>query len=192
MLRLAESFEHADPLSQAWKRLMTPAAKFWICKRSVEFTGETMEVFGGNGYVDDGPMARLFREAPVNSIWEGSGNVMCLDLMRGIGRDPQGAFALLDALAADAAGDAPVARELAALRRMLDGPPQPLEALGRLFAQRLVLAAQATLLRRHGSTAVADAFIATRFEAPDWGRVAGGIDLGRVDADAVLARALPG
>ncbi len=63
---------------------MTPAAKFWICKRAVELTGEMMEVFGGNGYVDNGIMARIFKEAPVNTIWEGSGNVMCLDVLRAI------------------------------------------------------------------------------------------------------------
>ncbi|MDE2000250.1 MAG: acyl-CoA dehydrogenase family protein, partial [Burkholderiales bacterium] len=74
MMRLAQAYERGDdPAEKAWKRVMTPAAKFWVCKRAVELTGETMEVFGGNGYVDDGVMGRLFREAPVNSIWEGSG-----------------------------------------------------------------------------------------------------------------------
>ncbi|XLM20528.1 DNA alkylation response protein, partial [Chromobacterium piscinae] len=76
--RLAQAFERDEA---AWKRIVLPAAKFWVCKRAVEAVGEAMEVFGGNGYVDAGPMARLYREAPVNSIWEGSGNVMCLDMM---------------------------------------------------------------------------------------------------------------
>ena len=72
---------------RSWlKRIITPAAKFWVCKRAVELSGEAMEVFGGNGYVD-GPMARLYREAPLNSIWEGSGNVMCLDLIRALQRE---------------------------------------------------------------------------------------------------------
>src|SRR5256885_8747258 len=79
-MRLAQAYERGgdegDPLERAWKRIMTPAAKLWVCKRGVELTGEAMEVLGGNGYVDTGVMARLFREAPVNSIWEGSGNVM--------------------------------------------------------------------------------------------------------------------
>ena len=72
MLRLAAAFENSRPTDQAWQRIMTPAAKFWVCKRTVELTGEAIEVFGGNGYVEDGPLARLYREAPVNSIWEGS------------------------------------------------------------------------------------------------------------------------
>ncbi|MBC7501338.1 MAG: isovaleryl-CoA dehydrogenase, partial [Herminiimonas sp.] len=73
MLRLARAFESPDdPLQRAWRRIITPAAKFWICKRTLEFTGECMEIWGGNGYVETGPMARMYREAPVNSIWEGS------------------------------------------------------------------------------------------------------------------------
>ena len=83
---LAARFGSEDPLDQAWRRIVTPAAKFWNCKRAVGYTGEAMEVFGGNGYVETGPMGRLFREAPVNSIWEGSGNVMCLDVLRAIAR----------------------------------------------------------------------------------------------------------
>ena len=81
---LAHCYETDDALSVAWKRIMTPASKFWICKRAVELTGEMMEIFGGNGYVDNGMMARIFKEAPVNTIWEGSGNIMCLDVLRAI------------------------------------------------------------------------------------------------------------
>ncbi len=87
-MRLASAVASpADPLARAWRRIVTPAAKFWICKRAIAFTAECMEVWGGNGYVEDGPMPRLYREAPVNSIWEGSGNVICLDLLRARGRD---------------------------------------------------------------------------------------------------------
>ncbi|MBN3793264.1 acyl-CoA dehydrogenase family protein, partial [Burkholderia sp. Ac-20353] len=104
-MRLAAAFEDGDtPLEHAWKRIVTPAAKFWVCKRAVELTGEVMEVFGGNGYVDNGPIARLFREAPVNSIWEGSGNVMCLDVLRAVSREPDAAAALLGELHELAAG----------------------------------------------------------------------------------------
>lgn len=190
-MRLAEAFEHDDdPAQRVWKRVMTPAAKFWVCKRAVEITGEAMEVFGGNGYVDNGPMARLFREAPVNSIWEGSGNVMCLDVMRAIGREPQAAFELLDELARHAQGDTRITGELQALREMLATPPEALEGLGRRFAQRLVLAAQAALLRQHAPAFVADAFIATRLD-PQWGRVVGAVDTRGIDVDAILERALP-
>ncbi|MEG1708846.1 MAG: acyl-CoA dehydrogenase family protein, partial [Acinetobacter sp.] len=85
---LAHCYEMEDQLSQAWRRILTPAAKFWICKRTVELSGEMMEIFGGNGYVNNGIMARIFKEAPVNSIWEGSGNVMCLDVLRAMQHDP--------------------------------------------------------------------------------------------------------
>ncbi|MBB3280228.1 acyl-CoA dehydrogenase family protein [Mitsuaria sp. BK037] len=190
-LRLAQAFERQDdPGERTWMRLVTPAAKFWVCKRAVELTGEAMEVLGGNGYIDDGVMGRLYREAPVNSIWEGSGNVMCLDVMRAVARDPQAFLALLDGLDEALRDDAPARAELDALRAMLATPPDQLEALGRRFASRLVLLAQAALLRAHAPAFVADAFIASRFD-PHWGAVAGALDLGGLDADAVLHRAFP-
>ncbi|AOK21965.1 DNA alkylation response protein [Burkholderia ubonensis] len=191
-MRLAAAFERDDtPRERAWKRIVTPAAKFWVCKRAVELTGEVMEVFGGNGYVDDGPIARLFREAPVNSIWEGSGNVMCLDVLRAVSREPDAAAALFDELR-ELGGDEPRIRAaLDALRAMLAAPPETLEASGRLFAQRLVLAAQACLLRRDAPAAVADAFVATRLAEPAWGRIAGGFDPRGVDVAALLQRAYP-
>ncbi|AOK57775.1 DNA alkylation response protein [Burkholderia ubonensis] len=191
-MRLAAAFERDDtPGERAWKRIVTPAAKFWVCKRAVELTGEVMEVFGGNGYVDDGPIARLFREAPVNSIWEGSGNVMCLDVLRAVSREPDAAAALFDELR-ELGGDEPRIRAaLDVLRAMLAAPPDTLEASGRLFAQRLVLAAQACLLRRDAPAAVADAFVATRLAEPAWGRIAGGFDPRGVDVAALLQRAYP-
>lgn len=158
MLRLARGFEQAEP---GWQRLMTPAAKLWVCKRAIECTGEAMELLGGNGYVEDGVLARLYREAPVNSIWEGSGNVMALDVLRAIAREPEVALALLDGFAASA--DAPVRTEADSLRRLLAGDPAGLEAQARRVAQGLVLCAQAVLMREQASTAAADAFVATRF-----------------------------
>src|SRR5690606_17129123 len=147
MFRLADAFEHADdPLQQAWCRILMPAAKFWICKRAVELTGEAMEVFGGNGYVETGPMGRLFREAPVNSIWEGSGNVMCLDVLRAMGREPESAKRLLDALAEAGKGDPAIARVVQSLVDDLGLPRAELEFRARSIAQRLVLVAQAGLL----------------------------------------------
>ncbi|WP_348682800.1 acyl-CoA dehydrogenase family protein [Acidovorax soli] len=191
-MRLAEAFERDDsPVQRAWKRVMTPAAKFWVCKRAVELTGEAMEVFGGNGYVDSSVMARLFREAPVNSIWEGSGNVMCLDVLRAIGRAPDAAMALLAELAEAAAGEPLLQAELQALRSLLATPPEQREALGRVLVQRLVLVAQACLLRRHAPAAVADGFMATRLGSAGAGRVVGAIDTRAVDVAAVLARAFP-
>ena len=193
LMRLAEAFEKDDnPAQRAWKRVMTPAAKFWVCKRAVELTGEAMEVFGGNGYVEGGVMARLFREAPVNSIWEGSGNVMCLDVLRAIGREPEAARALLAELAPAAQGEPRIAAALRDLQALLAAPPDQLEALGRVLAQRLVLLAQACLLRQHAPAAVADAFIATRLGDGGAGRVAGAIDTRGLDVGAILARAFTG
>ena len=196
-MRLAQAFEHesagaSDPLQRAWKRVMTPAAKFWVCKRAVELTGEAMEVMGGNGYINDGVMGRLFREAPVNSIWEGSGNVMCLDVLRAMAREPEAVQALLDTWAQDGAGEPRIAAELQALRALLATPPEQAEALGRVLVARLVVLAQACLLRRHAPACMADGFIATRLgAAAGSGRVLGAIDTRALDVDAVLARAFP-
>ncbi len=166
MLRLARGFEHNEP---AWQRLMTPAAKLWVCKRAIECTGEAMELLGGNGYVEDCVLARLYREAPVNSIWEGSGNVMALDVLRAIAREPDVALALLDEFAT--CPDAPVRAEAQTLRRLLTGDTAALEAQARRVAQGLVLCAQGLLMRQQSSTAAADAFIATRFSGD--GRLVG-------------------
>ncbi|MDE2414175.1 MAG: isovaleryl-CoA dehydrogenase [Comamonadaceae bacterium] len=194
LMRLAQAFEReadGDAVERFWKRAMTPAAKFWVCKRAVELTGEAMEVFGGNGYVEDGVLARLYREAPVNSIWEGSGNVMCLDLLRALQREPDAAQALLAELQAIAAGEPRLTAALRELQAWLALPPDQLEPLGRVLAQQLVLLAQACLLRQHAPACMADAFIATRLGAGGAGRVAGAIDLRGMDVDAILARAFP-
>jgi putative acyl-CoA dehydrogenase len=170
MLRLAQAFDSPqDPVERAWRRVMTPAAKFWICKRALEFTGECMEVWGGNGYVETGPMARLYREAPVNSIWEGSGNVMCLDVLRAIEREPEGFAGLLDQFTDSHAG---LRSLVASLRADLATPPEQREMLARRFVQRLVLAAQASLMLQNAPAAIADAFIASRTDA-ECGRVYG-------------------
>lgn len=194
-MRLAQAYERGgdegDPLERAWKRIMTPAAKFWVCKRGVELTGEAMEVLGGNGYVDTGVMARLFREAPVNSIWEGSGNVMCLDVLRAISREPDGAQLLLQDMIDTAAGEPALLQQAQSLARRLSGPPDQLEAQARRLVQDLVLLAQACLLRRHAPPAMADGFIATRLGAQQGAMVAGAFDPAGLDIAAILQRALP-
>ncbi|WAT85782.1 acyl-CoA dehydrogenase family protein [Delftia acidovorans] len=194
-MRLARAYERGgdegDPLERAWKRIMTPAAKFWVCKRGVELTGEAMEVLGGNGYVDTGVMARLFREAPVNSIWEGSGNVMCLDVLRAISREPDGAQLLLQDLIDTAAGEPALLQQAQSLARRLSGPPDQLEAQARRLVQDLVLLAQACLLRRHAPPAMADGFIATRLGAQQGAMVAGAFDPAGLDIAAIVQRALP-
>lgn len=174
MMHLADAFERAanDPDAEAWKRIMTPAAKFWICKRAVEATGEAMEVWGGNGYVEEGPLARLYREAPVNSIWEGSGNIMCLDVLRAIQKSPESAARLLQSIAALADGDARIRGRLGELQTLLQQPADTLEAEARRVAQLLVLTAQGALMVRYSVRSVADLFVRSRFK-PLHGRVFG-------------------
>ncbi|QDZ27273.1 isovaleryl-CoA dehydrogenase [Noviherbaspirillum sp. UKPF54] len=190
MLRLARAFESSgDPLERAWRRIVTPAAKFWICKRALEFTGECMEVWGGNGYVETGPMARMYREAPVNSIWEGSGNVMCLDVLRAVERETEG-FLLLLKQFDQAAAQHPGLRTLVhALRTDLATPPEQRETLARRFVQRLVLAAQGALMLEHAPTPIAEAFIASRVD-PDCGRVYGTLAASALQ-QRILERAWP-
>lgn len=165
-LRLARAFDGGDhPLEQSYRRILVPAAKFWICKRTVEALAECMEVWGGNGYVEDGPMGRLYREAPVNSIWEGSANVMCLDVLRALRRKPLLAQALADSLVEDSRDDPRLAKRATQLvQGMLNSDPQTLQAGARYLVQQLVLLVQANLLRRCAPDHVADAFIHTRLE----------------------------
>ena len=98
-MRLARAYDENDETSTVFRRVVTPAAKFWICKRAPAVTLEAMEVLGGSGYIEESIMPRLYREAPVNSIWEGSGNVMCLDVLRAIERTPKAAEVLRAELA---------------------------------------------------------------------------------------------
>jgi putative acyl-CoA dehydrogenase len=190
MLRLARAFESPqDPVERAWRRIVTPAAKFWICKRALEFTGECMEVWGGNGYVENAPMARMYREAPVNSIWEGSGNVMCLDVLRAIERETEGFSLLLQEMRRTADAHPGLRRLVAALSDDLATPPEQREMLARRFAQRLVLAAQGCLMLQHAPAAIADAFIASRVDA-ECGRVYGTLAASALQQQ-ILDRAWP-
>jgi len=183
---LAERHGSDEAADVTWRRILTPAAKFWNCKRSVAFTGEAMEVFGGNGYVETGPMGRLFRQAPVNSIWEGSGNVMCLDVLRAVSREPQAALQLLQDLRAQLGAEPRVAARLDGLQAALRDPEQ-LARRARWFAQELVLVAQAALMLRHASAQAATAFVASRFGG-DWGMVLGA-NCGTSDPAALLREA---
>jgi putative acyl-CoA dehydrogenase len=188
-LRLARCFDQTgDPAQALLGRILTPAGKYWLCKRGPGFGAEAMEVMGGNGYVEDGPLARLYREFPVNSIWEGSGNVMCLDLLRAFGKTP----AARDALAAELAlaGRANAAFNTFAGQLLADlDRPQGDEYGARRLAERIVVAVQGALLLAHAPAFVADAFVASRI-AVDVGGAYGRLPAG-VDCAAILARALP-
>ena len=193
-MHLAQAYEReaeGDLLARAWKRIMTPAAKFWVCKRSVEITGEAMEVFGGNGYVQESIVSRLFREAPVNSIWEGSGNVMCLDVLRAMGREPEAARRLLQDLLDMATGEPILMALTQSLSQRFFQAPDVLEPQARRLVQDLALLAQACLLRKHAPGYMADGFIATRLGAQSGAMVAGAFDPAALDLTAILQRALP-
>ncbi|NHZ32618.1 isovaleryl-CoA dehydrogenase [Massilia rubra] len=188
-LRLARCFDQgADPAQALLGRILTPAGKYWLCKRGPAFGAEAMEVMGGNGYVEDGPLARLYREAPVNSIWEGSGNVMCLDLLRAFGKTPAARAALAGELALAGAANPAFNAFSERLLAELEGP-QGDEYGARRLAERIVIAVQAALLLRHAPAFVSAAFIASRVAAGvggAFGRLPAG-----VDCAAILARALP-
>jgi len=194
-LRLARAIdrsEHgqdADGFEAAMRRLLTPVAKFWICKRGAAFAQEAMECLGGNGYVEsggEGVMARIYREMPLNSIWEGAGNIMALDLLRGLRKG--------DAIAALAQELAPARGSAAALDRLADALPARIEAMAteteaRRLAQDVALAVQAALLVQTAPPAVAAAFCASRLGG-EWGQAFGTLGAG-TDFDGVIARALP-
>jgi putative acyl-CoA dehydrogenase len=187
-LWMAQLFDAGtDAQAGALKRLYTPAAKYWVCKRAPGFCQEAMEVLGGNGYVEDSVLPRLYREAPVNSIWEGSGNVMGLDLLRALQREPATREALQMQLAGAARDDARIAAAVGALLSRLHAPT---EAQARCIAEDLVLTWQATLLLRHAPAAVSDAFIASRLQ-PASRCAAYGTLPAEVAVDAILARAWP-
>ncbi len=172
VLRIARAMDDGDT---AIVRLLTPAAKFWICKRAMGFVAEAMEVLGGNGYVESAPLARLYREAPVNSIWEGSGNVMCLDVLRAARQDAATVDALLTALAATLSHHAGWLSMISALRRDLRRPQEEQQRLARRIAQGLALVLQASLMTAHAGDVAASAFLSSRCEAVH-GQVAGLLD----------------
>ena len=185
---LASCYQSEDALSEAWKRIMTPAAKFWICKRTVEMSAEAMEVFGGNGYIDSGIMARIFKEAPVNTIWEGSGNIMCLDVLRAIQREPETLITLFKAFAEVTEADAVLQQELQALSGLFKNlAADELQFMARTLVGRLVILAQAILLRQYAPDFVADAFVASRYSAFH-GRVVGMLNTPQIDITRLLQR----
>ena len=163
-MKLAQAFEGDDNdiSAKAWKRLITPAAKYWVCKRAESLTAEAMETFGGNGYVDDGIMARLFKEAPVNSIWEGSGNVMCLDVLRAMKKEPELIRVILGELQEMAAGDMGILSALQDFTAMALSNPETLEMRSRILTEKLMLLVQAALMKKHAPEYMSDAFIQTR------------------------------
>ncbi|MFV9474921.1 acyl-CoA dehydrogenase family protein [Advenella sp. RU8] len=184
---LAHAVENRhSSLSRAYARIVTPAAKFWVCKRAVETVAECMEVWGGNGYIEDGPMPRLLREAPVNSIWEGSGNVMCLDVLRALRNEPELGEVLLGNLSTEAGMHSLLSQAVNSLKMRLRNNASELEYSARQVAQELVLLVQATLMCHYAPSNVAEAFIQSRFS--HGGRIVGSYVY--PDPQKILQRAL--
>ncbi|EHK65231.1 isovaleryl-CoA dehydrogenase [Achromobacter arsenitoxydans] len=187
-MRLARAVdERAGAGARALVRVGTPAAKLWVCKRAVAAVAECMEVWGGNGYVEEGPMPRLYRETPVNSVWEGSGNVMALDVLRALQRESE-ALPALEAEFARAAGQHRAFDEAVDRWKQLLADGAQAEFHARRVAGGLARLWQAALLIQHAPDAVAQAFVGSRLQAG--GHMFGELSAG-VDTQAILARAWP-
>ncbi|MDR5892074.1 acyl-CoA dehydrogenase family protein [Halomonas mongoliensis] len=150
------------PLREALARLLPALAKYWHNKRGPGFMAEAMECLGGIGYVEESPLARLYREAPVNSIWEGSGNVICLDVLRVLGRHPEALAAYWQAVAPARGEVRRLDAALAELERLVAEPAERLEPRARWLVQRLAQCLQAALLVQYAPAEVADTFCAAR------------------------------
>jgi putative acyl-CoA dehydrogenase len=186
VMRLCRAFDLAatDENEAAYARVLTPAIKYWVCKTAPAFIYEAMECLGGNGYVEDSILPRLYREAPVNAIWEGSGNVMCLDVLRAVGRDPEAARALLARLADNDASRGAIAET----GKILTSPTAEMHA--RAAVERLAVVAAANALSQCAPAEVADLFIRMRL-GERRGTMFGSSAIGDDNAAKLLRRAVP-
>jgi putative acyl-CoA dehydrogenase len=190
-LRLAGAVDRAvrgDAQEQAFRRLAVAVGKYWVCKRQPAVVGEALECLGGNGYVEESGLPRLYRDAPLNSIWEGSGNVQALDVLRAIRREPDSLTAFLAEVATAAGADRRLDHAVTSLKETLAGPEDP-EWQARRVVERMALVLQGSLLVRHAPAAVADAFCASRLGG-EWGQAFGTLPRG-VEATAIIERAAP-
>jgi putative acyl-CoA dehydrogenase len=189
-LRLARAFD-ADPTDeheQRIKRLVTPIIKYWTCKRAPQHAAEALECLGGAGYVEESDLPRLFRQSPLNGVWEGSGNVICLDVLRALAREPEALGVYWDEVGAAAGADARLDDGVAELRKELDDLDF-VEARARRLVERMAIVFQGALLVRHAPSVVADAFCASRLGG-DSGRAFGTLPPG-VDTRTIVDRARP-
>jgi putative acyl-CoA dehydrogenase len=185
-MRLARAYDEAlagDEEARRLKRIANAVLKYWICKRAPAHAGEALECLGGNGYVEESGMPRLFRESPLNSIWEGSGNVQCLDVLRAMVKSPASVEAFFREVEDGAVHEPRLASFTASLRGELPGDLETIESRARRVVEGMALALQASLLIRYGDEAVADAFCSSRLSG-DWGQAFGtlppGVDFGRI------------
>ena len=184
-MRLARAYDEQDA---PFRRLATAVAKYWVCKSTPPLVAEALECLGGNGYVEESVLPRLYRESPLNSVWEGAGNVNALDVLRAVARQPESLDALLAEIDLAAGADARLDAAVADLRRELADPADA-ELRARRLVERLALCLQGSLLVRHGDAAVADAFCATRLGG-DGGRAYGTLPAG-LSLAAIVERHRP-
>lgn len=189
-MRVARAFgeSESDEHERLFARLATPVGKYWVCKRTSPHINEAQECLGGNGYVEDFIMPRLYRQAPLNSIWEGSGNVQCLDVLRAMGRSPESVEAFLNELGKASGSDKHFDQYLGRLQNELTDTDN-VQVRARRVVEKMGIALQASLLIRAGNHAVADAFCASRLTG-DYGLAFGTLPLG-VDLEAIIERARP-
>ncbi|MFF7025048.1 acyl-CoA dehydrogenase family protein [Streptomyces klenkii] len=193
-MRLAAALDRSsagDAAEAALRRLALAAGKYWVCKRGSTHAAEALECLGGNGYVEESGMPRLYREAPLLSIWEGSGNVAALDVLRALGREPAALDAYFAEVGAAAGADARLDAAAARVRDLLGslGDPNRAQLLARRVAEQLALVLQGSLLVRYSTPAVADAFCASRLGG-EWGNAFGTLPPG-ADLGQILDRAAP-
>ncbi|MDZ4350702.1 MAG: acyl-CoA dehydrogenase family protein [Xanthomonadaceae bacterium] len=186
-MRVARAVDAAprDSGEAAFARIATAIGKYWVCKRAPAFVNEAQECLGGAGYVEESILPRLYREAPLNSLWEGCGNIQCLDVLRSLAREPETGRAMLAELALAQGKDAIYDRELADLRSVLTSG-ENLEPVARRLVERLALAVQAGLMLRHAPEPVAQAFLASRL-AGDHGLAFGTLPA-KADVAGILVR----
>jgi putative acyl-CoA dehydrogenase len=190
-LRVARAYDDSGD-STAFRRFATAVMKYWVCKRGAPLAVEALECLGGNGYVEESPMPTIYRDIEINSVWEGSGNVMALDVLRAMAKDATAPAAFLEECRLAAGDNALLDDHLASLERDLadlGGSGADPQWGARRLAERLAVGLQASLLVRHAPPAVADAFCASRLGG-ERGRAFGTLPPGGIDAQAILWRAL--
>ena len=177
MMRLAGAFDRAaDPAEAHFRRIGVAIAKFWTCKRAIALVAEALECHGGNGYVEESILPRLYREAPLNSIWEGSGNVNALDVLRAMQREPESLAAYLEEVELARGAHPRFDRAIDDLKRELANSNDG-ESRVRRIVELMALTLQASLLLRHGEPAVAELFVNSRLDR-EWGHTFGTLNGG--------------
>ncbi|MBW8060572.1 MAG: DNA alkylation response protein [Solirubrobacterales bacterium] len=191
-MRLARAYDEVaagDEQATEFRRLSNAVLKYWLCKRAPSHAVECLECLGGNGYVEDSGMPRLYREAPLASIWEGSGNVQCLDVLRAMVKNPTSVEAFFAEVLEGAGAEPRLDAYVASLRDEIPGDVETIQSRARRIVERMAVALQASLLVRYGDPAVADAFCASRLSG-DWGQAFGTLPPG-TDFGTIIERHRP-